>query len=100
MAAKAKKREEVPTTIFGQTCDGQDVVCKDVTLPTMQTGEWLMWEDMGAYTVSTTTNFNGFKPAKVILTMSTELLDSGLLDRFPWMSSEVQFMDATHRTIA
>ncbi|XP_076033035.1 ornithine decarboxylase-like [Oratosquilla oratoria] len=74
LSCGAKKREEVPTTIFGQTCCGEDVVCKDVTLPVMQTGEWLMWEDMGAYTVSMTTNFNGFKPAKVILTMSTELL--------------------------
>ncbi|XP_076033036.1 antizyme inhibitor 2-like [Oratosquilla oratoria] len=90
----AKKREEVPTTIFGQTCDGQDVVCKDVALPIMKVGEWLMWEDMGAYSLSNTSYFNGFEPAQVIPTMSAKFLDSNLLDRYP------QFMDATYRNIA
>ncbi|XP_076033030.1 antizyme inhibitor 2-like [Oratosquilla oratoria] len=100
ISCRAKKREEVPTTIFGQTCDGQDVVCKDVALPIMQVGEWLMWEDMGAYSLSNTSYFNGFEPAQVIPTMPAKYLDSNPLDRYPQKSSQVQFMDVTHRNIA
>ena len=52
--------------IYGQTCDGADVVvpltqgCK---LPILEVGDWIYFEDMGAYTNSTGTFFNGFPMA-------------------------------------
>ncbi|XP_061099503.1 ornithine decarboxylase 1-like [Conger conger] len=49
-----------PSTIYGQTCDGHDQIVEDYSLPEAQEGEWMLFYHMGAYTVSTMTNFNGF----------------------------------------
>jgi len=51
----------VPMTIFGSTCDGGDVIYKEALVPAdIQEDDWLVWEDMGAYTSAATTRFNGF----------------------------------------
>jgi len=47
-------------TIFGPTCDGIDVVSDHEMLPKLEVGEWLYFENMGAFTVSSSTSFNGF----------------------------------------
>jgi ornithine decarboxylase len=50
----------IPMTIFGSTCDGGDVIYKEYYLPSdTQEGDWIVWENMGAYTLAATTNFNG-----------------------------------------
>ena len=49
--------------IWGQTCDGSDVVVPSTQgcrLPMLDIGDWLYFEDMGAYTNSQGTYFNGF----------------------------------------
>ena len=47
-------------TIFGSTCDGGDVIAKEYDLPkTLDYGDWIVWEHMGAYTKAATTRFNG-----------------------------------------
>jgi ornithine decarboxylase len=52
--------EMVPKTIFGSTCDGGDVIYKEYYLPDdTQEGDWIVWDNMGAYTLAATTNFNG-----------------------------------------
>ncbi len=48
--------------VWGETCAGRDKVC-DTLLPELQVGDWLYFEDMGAYTISSATNFNGFPKA-------------------------------------
>ena len=51
----------VAMTIFGSTCDGGDVIYKEIHVPAdIQEGDWIVWEDMGAYTNAATTRFNGF----------------------------------------
>ena len=51
----------VPMTIFGSTCDGGDVIYKETLVPAnIQEDDWIVWEDMGAYTSAATTRFNGF----------------------------------------
>jgi len=53
--------ELIPMTIFGSTCDGGDVIYKETLVPSdIQEGDWIVWEDMGAYTNAATTKFNGF----------------------------------------
>lgn len=52
--------QEFPSNIWGPTCDGLDKVC-EMNLPEMETGDWLVWKDMGAYTMGAGTKFNGFK---------------------------------------
>jgi ornithine decarboxylase len=49
----------LPSTVFGPTCDGLDVVLRDVPLPEMENGDWLVFPRMGAYTLCGAANFNG-----------------------------------------
>lgn len=48
------------STLFGPTCDGLDVVVRDVPLPRMQNGDWVLFPCMGAYTMAAGSDFNGF----------------------------------------
>ncbi|KDR16679.1 Ornithine decarboxylase, partial [Zootermopsis nevadensis] len=49
-----------PSSIWGPTCDGLDQVVQKVLLPEMSVGDWIIFEDMGAYTLPTASPFNGF----------------------------------------
>ncbi|KAK7351784.1 hypothetical protein VNO77_11478 [Canavalia gladiata] len=49
-----------PSTVFGPTCDSVDTVMRDYQLPELQVNDWLVFPNMGAYTISSGTNFNGF----------------------------------------
>ncbi|TBU42795.1 ornithine decarboxylase [Dichomitus squalens] len=56
-------------SIWGPTCDSLDCVCSMVKLPaTLEVGDWLGFENMGAYTVCAASQFNGFEVSKVIYT--------------------------------
>jgi ornithine decarboxylase len=47
-------------TLFGSTCDGADVIARNIALPCgLKVGDMLTWRRMGAYTMAATTNFNG-----------------------------------------
>lgn len=54
--------EKLPTSVFGPTCDGLDQLANmEVTnLPRCEVGDWLFWEDMGAYTHTASFVFNGY----------------------------------------
>ncbi|KAF5304669.1 hypothetical protein FQA39_LY09446 [Lamprigera yunnana] len=54
------------SVIFGGTCSGSDKLTDSLLLPDMQVDEWLIFENMGAYTLSLATTFNGFPIPKVI----------------------------------
>ncbi|KAF7487783.1 Ornithine decarboxylase [Sarcoptes scabiei] len=56
-----KDRENSLSTIWGPTCDSMDCVVRDCILPQMEIGEWIVFPEMGAYTLSAGSNFNGFK---------------------------------------
>ncbi|KAE8352568.1 pyridoxal-dependent decarboxylase [Aspergillus coremiiformis] len=48
-------------SVWGPTCDGLDCIAKDVTMECeVKVGDWFKFENMGAYTVATSTQFNGF----------------------------------------
>lgn len=49
------------TTLFGPTCDGLDTVVRDIQFPVMSNGDWVVFRDMGAYTIAGATDFNGIK---------------------------------------
>ena len=52
--------EEAPLTIFGSTCDGGDIIYKELNLPVnIKDDDWIVWDNMGAYTCAATTQFNG-----------------------------------------
>ncbi|GIL96863.1 hypothetical protein Vretimale_2607 [Volvox reticuliferus] len=49
------------STLWGPTCDSADCVYKDVLLPVLRNGDWLMWNNAGAYTVAGACDFNGIE---------------------------------------
>jgi ornithine decarboxylase len=49
----------IPTKLFGPTCDSIDVVLPSTSLPPMNIGDWLYFPDMGAYTRCAASKFNG-----------------------------------------
>lgn len=59
-----------PCSIWGPTCDGLDRIAEVCTLPDMQVGEWLLFENMGAYTVAASSTFNGFQKPDIYYIMS------------------------------
>lgn len=52
-------------SIWGPTCDGLDRIAANAQLPLMDVGDWLIFEDMGAYTLAAAGCFNGFPVPKV-----------------------------------
>jgi len=52
-------------SIWGPTCDGLDRVAANIGLPLMDVGDWLVFENMGAYTLAAAGCFNGFPVPKV-----------------------------------
>jgi ornithine decarboxylase len=56
----ARKRS-IEYSIWGPTCDGIDCISESCEFPTtLDVGDWLYFEDMGAYTRASATTFNGF----------------------------------------
>eukprot|EP00127_Corallochytrium_limacisporum_P000645 Clim_evm44s22 gene=Clim_evmTU44s22 len=48
------------SSLWGPTCDGLDCITKDTLLPELEVGDWLIFENMGAYTNAAGSAFNGF----------------------------------------
>ena len=46
-------------TLFGRTCDSQDIIMKGL-LEEMAVGDFVCFKDAGAYTISSSSEFNGF----------------------------------------
>ncbi|KXN81294.1 Ornithine decarboxylase [Leucoagaricus sp. SymC.cos] len=62
--------DEQFASIWGPTCDSIDCVSKGLMLPRgIEVGDWLGFENMGAYTVCAASQFNGFEVSKVIYTL-------------------------------
>ncbi|KAL8171360.1 hypothetical protein V2J09_023164 [Rumex salicifolius] len=55
-----KGKRRYPSTVFGPTCDALDKVLDDYGLPDLEVGDWLVFNNMGAYTTASGSNFNGF----------------------------------------
>ena len=54
-------------TVFGPTCDALDVISMSEELPTtLERGDLVYSRNIGAYSVASATNFNGFSPAKIV----------------------------------
>lgn len=55
----------MPSSIWGPTCDGLDQVVEHIMLHDMNLGDWIVFENMGAYTLPVASAFNGFPVPKV-----------------------------------
>ena len=59
------KEQLFKSTVFGPTCDGLDTVLTDYSLPKLRNGDWLVFPNMGAYTLAGASNFNGINSTDV-----------------------------------
>lgn len=67
------------SSVWGPTCDGLDKINDSCLLPELNIGDWLFYEDMGAYTISGHSSFNGFmKPVTHYYCTDKERYDSYL----------------------
>lgn len=55
-----------PTTLWGPTCDSMDKIHDAISMPELHAGDWLVFENMGAYTIAGSCRFNGFPLASKV----------------------------------
>ncbi|XP_069462076.1 ornithine decarboxylase isoform X2 [Ambystoma mexicanum] len=58
------------SSIWGPTCDGLDRIVERTDLPELYVGDWMIFENMGAYTVAAASTFNGFQRPTLYYVMS------------------------------
>lgn len=54
------------STLAGPTCDSHDIIDRAVELPELDINDIVYVPNIGAYSIASTTTFNGIPPAKVI----------------------------------
>jgi len=55
--------KQYKSIIFGNTCDGLDIIAEECMLPDLMIGEIVFVRNFGAYTTAASSNFNGFQVA-------------------------------------
>lgn len=75
-----KAGNEIEYSIWGPTCDGIDCISTSwKSHHSLDVGDWLYFEDMGAYTKCSATRFNGFSNTHDTLYVSSEPGASAIL---------------------
>jgi ornithine decarboxylase len=83
----------VEYSIWGPTCDGIDVIAKSISLNgRLDVGNWLYFENMGAYTQCSATRFNGFSDQHHVIYISTERSAAALLGFNTMMNEKTAFL--------
>ena len=73
-------KRPIEYSVWGPTCDGIDCISESWTNShTLDVGDWLYFEDMGAYTKCSATKFNGFTDSHDTIYVSSEAGASALL---------------------
>jgi ornithine decarboxylase len=74
--------DETEYSVWGPTCDGIDQIAKSVRFSgkDIDIGDWLYFEEMGAYTKCSATRFNGFADAHEVVYVNSEAGARALLD--------------------
>lgn len=60
---RTRDEKNYSTSLWGQTCDRLDRITECYDLPEMHVGNWMLFENMGAYAVAVAaaSTFNGFQ---------------------------------------
>lgn len=69
---KHQNRDLYASTVFGPTCDSIDVIARSVLLPKLDVGDWMYFQNMGAYTMAAASSFNGFSPSEKFYVCSVQ----------------------------
>ncbi|KAF2842922.1 ornithine decarboxylase [Patellaria atrata CBS 101060] len=68
-------------SLWGPTCDSIDCISKESSFQTtIDIGDWLYFENMGAYTRASATAFNGFSDKHDVIYVSSERAAAALMD--------------------
>ncbi|KAJ3330870.1 hypothetical protein HDU76_004636 [Blyttiomyces sp. JEL0837] len=59
---------EYACSIWGPTCDSIDCITREGMLPELNVGDWMYFENMGAYTMCAASQFNGFRKSSIVYT--------------------------------
>jgi len=73
------------SSFWGPTCDSLDKLVDRIDFPEANIGDWIVFENMGAYTIAAGSCFNGFPRPMLIYTFSsTEFFEEAELpESFP-----------------
>jgi ornithine decarboxylase len=55
------------STVWGCTCNSKDKILDSGLIQEMEIGDWMIFHNMGAYTNTVSTSFNGFSLGDIIL---------------------------------
>ncbi|XP_055623590.1 ornithine decarboxylase 1-like [Toxorhynchites rutilus septentrionalis] len=89
---KAQK-PRLKTTFWGPTCDSTDIICENEEFPEHDIGEYVLFENLGAYGMSFATNFNGFPNPTVEIYARKDTWDSLLLIKeVCWKKKTLDFL--------
>ncbi|KAF6227068.1 hypothetical protein HO133_008509 [Letharia lupina] len=81
LSKRDRSNRSTEYSLWGPSCDGIDRVTETCTLHgVLDVGDWLYFEEMGAYTKCSTTKFNGFTDNHDVLYVSSEPGASALLN--------------------
>ncbi|XP_057341331.1 ornithine decarboxylase 2-like [Microplitis mediator] len=53
------------SVVWGPTCDSSDCVATEVMIEDLKIGQWMIWKDIGSYSICLASNFNGFPKSAV-----------------------------------
>lgn len=72
------------SSVWGPTCDGLDCIMQECRLPEMDVGQWMYFQDMGAYTMCAGSTFNGMPRPGCFYVCGSQLwaeLDVGVVEK-------------------
>ena len=61
-----RNEKQYECTVYGPTCDSMDKIMNQCQLPDLSIGEVIYIENMGAYTIAASSNFNGFTQTECV----------------------------------
>lgn len=64
MKSRSSNSHIFNSIVFGPTCDSFDVILSNFPLIELQIDDWLIFPNMGAYSLASASSFNGFNPKK------------------------------------
>jgi ornithine decarboxylase len=73
LSQPSEDKKKFASTIWGPTCDALDQLVTDIPLPDSEIGDFLIFENMGAYTIPVASPFNGFPLPKVFCFISRDV---------------------------
>lgn len=72
LSKNSENRRKYNTIIYGISCDSTDILLSDILWEEAFVGEWLVFDNFGAYTGACATPFNGFEKTADVSYISEE----------------------------